>query len=250
MSLKLAAIGRQPRDKMPIDNITVDTPVPFSIHKLWYDFYCLMNATHIVPSTGQSASTMAFEVDKDGIAIQKGNPMRVIAPKFRLQTQATGAEKIYLSASNLNIRRPLESLASKLRDPRFDFLFRPGPWTPSIEGQIEKDLDSLLEKWIGGPQPITILDLSGVPADILINLVGALLRIVYDAIFWGRNLSEGGRERPLLIVLEEAHAYLGQNESGPATAIVKKIVKEGRKYGIGAMIVSQRPSEVDSTGTI
>lgn len=56
----------------------------------------------------------------------------------------------------------------------------------------------------------------------MINLVGALLRIVYDAIFWGRNLSEGGRERPLLIVLEEAHAYLGQNESGPATTIVKK----------------------------
>jgi uncharacterized protein len=79
------------------------------------------------------------------------------------------------------------------------------------------------------------------------NLVGALLRIVYDALFWGRNLSEGGRERPLLIVLEEAHVYLGQNDAGTATSIVKKIVKEGRKYGIGAMIVSQRPSEIDAT---
>ena len=81
----------------------------------------------------------------------------------------------------------------------------------------------------------------------MINLVGALLRIVYDALFWGRNLSEGGRERPLLVVLEEAHVYLGQNDAGTATSIVKKIVKEGRKYGIGRLIVSQRPSEIDAT---
>lgn len=246
-SLKLAAIGAQPKPEISPNNLTVDTPVPFSIHKLWYDLHCLMNATHTAPPTGQSTSTMAFEVDKEGKPVQKGDPMKVIAPRFKQQTQASNAEKIYLSSSSLNFRRPLESLASKLRDPRFDFLFSPGPWKPNINGQIEEDLDSLLEKWIGGPQPITILDLSGVPANILMNLVGALLRIVYDALFWGRNLSEGGRERPLLVVLEEAHVYLGQNDVGAATSIVKKIVKEGRKYGIGAMIVSQRPSEIDAT---
>jgi uncharacterized protein len=246
-SLKLTAIELQPRSNISSSNLTIDTPVPFSIHKLWMDLYCLVNATHITQGTGQSASTMAYELDKNGEPIQKGDPMRVIAPKFRPQNLAQGADKIYLSASTLNIRRPLESLASKLRDPRFDFLFRPGPWTPDIKGETEKDLDSLLERWIGGPQPITILDLSGVPAGILMNLIGALLRIIYDALFWGRNLSEGGRERPILVVLEEAHVYLGQNNVGPATTIVKKIVKEGRKYGIGAMIVSQRPSEIDAT---
>jgi DNA helicase HerA-like ATPase len=247
MSLKLAAIELQSKSEISSNNLTVDTPVPFSIHKLWYDLHCLMNATHTSPPTGQSMSTMAFEVDEGGEPVQKGDPMKVIAPKFKPQTQASGAEKIYISASNLNFRRPLESLASKLRDPRFDFLFRPGPWAPNVEGQTKEDLDSLLKKWIGGPQPIAILDLSGVPANILTNLVGALLRIVYDALFWGRKLSEGGRERPLLIVLEEAHVYLGQSDVGPAATIVKKIVKEGRKYGIGAMIVSQRPSEIDAT---
>jgi DNA helicase HerA-like ATPase len=247
MSLKQAAIELQPELKVSLSDITVDTPIPFNIHRLWYDLYCQVNATHTAPPTGQSASTMAFELDSKGMPTQKGDPLKVIAPKFRPQNQASGAEKIYLSGSSLNIRRPLESLASKLRDPRFDFLFRPGPWTPGVDGQTECDLDSLLQNWIGGMQPITILDLSGVPASILMNLVGALLRIVYDALFWGRNLSEGGRERPLLIVLEEAHVYLGQNDVGPATTIVKKIVKEGRKYGIGAMIVSQRPSEIDPT---
>ena len=74
-----------------------------------------------------------------------------------------------------------------------------------------------------------------------------LLRVIYDALFWGRNLAEGGRERPLLLVLEEAHAYLGQGDDGPAAKAVRRIAKEGRKYGIGAMIVSQRPAEIDST---
>jgi DNA helicase HerA-like ATPase len=126
-------------------------------------------------------------------------------------------------------------------------LFRPGPWRPTENGITTDDLDNLLEQWIGGAKPITILDLSGIPSSILNHLVGALLRIVYDALFWARNLSEGGRERPLLVVLEEAHTYLNQNSNSLAAHAVKRIVKEGRKYGIGAMVVSQRPSEIDPT---
>jgi hypothetical protein len=118
---------------------------------------------------------------------------------------------------------------------------------PNVDGKTTEDLDLLIEKWIGGPQPIAILELSGVPQSILTNLIGTLLRIIYDALFWARNLSEGGRERPLLLVLEEAHAYISQNDSGPAANTVRRIVKEGRKYGIGAMIVSQRPAEIDTT---
>ena len=74
-----------------------------------------------------------------------------------------------------------------------------------------------------------------------------VLRIIYDALFWARSLSEGGRERPILVVLEEAHNYLRDNQSSSAGAAVQRIVKEGRKYGIAAMIVSQRPSEIEPT---
>jgi Helicase HerA-like C-terminal len=96
-------------------------------------------------------------------------------------------------------------------------------------------------------KPISILDLSGIPPSIQTELVGALLRIVYDALFWSRNIPEGGRERPLLIVLEEAHAYLGSEQKAVAAPAVKRIAKEGRKYGIGIMLVSQRPAEIDPT---
>lgn len=246
IDLKLSALEKAHRNGVTKDNLTVDTPVPFSIHKLWFDLYRVVNATHKVAG-GQSEQTEALLLDENMQPIERGDPMKVIPPKYKPHTQAAGAEKIYLSNSALNIRRPLEGLASKLRDPRFDFLFKPGPWFPNLEGVPEKDIDSLLQQWVGGPHSITVLDLSGIPISVLTNLVGVLLRIIYDALSWAKNLSEGGRERPLLVVLEEAHAYLGCEDKGPAAFAVRKIVKEGRKYGIGAMIVSQRPSEIDST---
>ena len=108
------------------------------------------------------------------------------------------------------MRRQLAVLASKLRDPELAFLFNPEEWRPRLDGSVTKDLDALLLDWIGGPDPITILDLSGVRPTILNRLIGALLRILYDALFWARKLPEGGYHRPVMLVLEEAHTYLGK----------------------------------------
>jgi DNA helicase HerA-like ATPase len=191
---------------------------------------------------------VAFETDQNGIPVETGDAMQVRPPKCKPQNISAGAQpKVYLSQSTANIRRPLEGLAYKLRDSRFDFLFRPGDWLPDMNGVPNKDLDELLGEWLECRKPITILDLSGVPREILNILIGALLRIIYDSLFWARNLPEGGRERPLLLVLEEAHAYLGKDDAGPASQAVRRIVKEGRKYGMGAMIISQRPVEIDTT---
>ena len=74
-----------------------------------------------------------------------------------------------------------------------------------------------------------------------------MLRILFDALFWGRLKPEGGRKRPLLVVLEEAHTYLGGETKRHAGKAVGRIAKEGRKYGVGLMLVSQRPSEIDHT---
>ena len=174
----------------------------------------------------------------------------ILCELFRLDTNQLLREvpgRVYLSSAPLNIRRQILSLGSLLRDTRYDFLFRPGPWCPNPDGSIDKDLDDLLSSWIGGDKPISILDLSGVPAPILMDLIGVLVRILFDALFWARNLPEGGRTRPLLFVLEEAHAYLKSGNEGAAAVSTRRIVKEGRKYGLSAMIVSQRPSEIDQT---
>ena len=242
IELKRAAVTADPREGVSLRTLTVDSPVPFSIHQFWLELHKSVNATHTTPATGQSEATEAF-LEENGKVVEKGDAMKVIAPLYEAQRD----KAIFLSGSRLNLRRPLETLASRLRDRRLDFLFRPGEWTVEPGGKVGADLDRLLEAWLGGPRPVTILDLSGVPPTTLKTLVGALLRIVYDGLFWGRRFSIGGRERPLLVVLEEAHAYVRGGENSPAAAAVQRIFREGRKYGIGAMVVSQRPSEVDST---
>ncbi len=249
VALKRQAVAACPRKGVADDDLTVDTPVPFSIHKLWFDLYCEINATHIQEGgTIQSRDTWALEMGSDDNPIQPGDVMKAVPPRFRGAKDVKGdTEKIRLSNSNLNIGRQIDALGARLRDPRFDFLLRPGPYLPDENGEVKADLGKLLADWLGEKQPVTILDLSGVPSSIQAAIVGTLLRVVYDALFWARNLPEGGRERPLLIVLEEAHAYLSSDGEGSAAAGVRRIAKEGRKYGIGVMLVSQRPSEIDAT---
>jgi hypothetical protein len=252
VALKRESLAAQPRDGVDIERVTVDSPVPFCIHKLWFDFYQREHRTVIPkPGAGVDEVESAYLLGADGKPVQLGDAMTVTAPRYRtVKTTGPANERVQWGPDPINMRQQLAVLASKLRDPQLAFLFNPGKWRPGTDGKVADDLDALLENWVGGSQPITILDLSGIPFTVLNELVGALLRILYDALFWARNLPEGGRERPLLFVLEEAHTYLAREGSGPvgaAAAAVRRIAKEGRKYGVGVMIVSQRPSEIDPT---
>lgn len=243
--LKTESIAKYPRMGASLDSISVDSPIPFSIHHLWYDLFIETFATYYKGRPGRPVDNLAFELDSAGNEL-RGNPDAGIPPIFKNVVAEAGEEKINYLPGSLNIGKNVLLLGTKLRIPRYDFIFRPGDWMPEADGAVTTDLDKLLESWIGG-KSISILDLSGVPPDILQTTIGAVLRILYEALFWARNLSQGGRHRPLLIVMEEAHIYLNDSFKGMASKIVQRIVKEGRKYGIGAMIVSQRPSEIDPT---
>ena len=232
---------------LPAQEITADTPLPFCIHKLWHDLHSLHCATHTVaPSANQTIATRAYE-EIDGEQC-RGDALSVLRPQFQATTNAeVDGVRIYKSSVADQPRQHIDTLEAKLRDRRLGFLFSPGPWTVDEEGRTERDLDALLEEWIGGEKPITVLDLSGIPPSILDDLVGCVLRILFDAMFWGRSLPAGGRRRPLLLALEEAHTYLQPEGKGRASSAARRIAKEGRKYGVGLMLVSQRPSEIDPT---
>ncbi|MCR8931609.1 ATP-binding protein [Pseudomonas sp. S11A4] len=243
--LKAESIVKYPRAGASLDSVSVDSPIPFSIHHLWYDLFIETFATYYKGRPGKPMDNLAFELDSKGNEL-RGNPSAGIPPIFKNIVTEANEEKINYLPGSLNIGKNVLLLGTKLRIPRYDFIFRPGDWMPEADGAVATDLDKLLERWIGG-KSTSILDLSGVPPDILQTTIGAVLRILYEALFWARNLSQGGRHRPLLIVMEEAHIYLNDSFKGMASKIVQRIVKEGRKYGIGAMIVSQRPSEIDPT---
>lgn len=140
----------------------------------------------------------------------------------------------------------VNKMLARLRDRRFDFLLN----VPPYDGRV-KDLDDLVQEWTEHEHNITIFDLAGVPAEIIDLVVGLITRILFETIFLGRDLAGVGRDRPLLMVFEEAHQYLPSGEArfiqGYARRAVQRVLKEGRKYGFGALVVSQRPAEVDET---
>lgn len=239
--------------KYPIEGITetlitADSPIPFSLNKIWHDLYCTEFGTYY-SNQGSSidSKTWAYELDEN-LQPLKGNAMTGEPPKFKkVKNNKDDNEKINYIPESLNVRSNVDSLGAKLRVSRYDFLFKAADWHPDLDGKIKSSLANLIKSWIGNDLPITILDLSGVPQSLTNDIIGNILQVLYDGLFWARNLSEGGREQPLLIVMEEAHTYLNEGSQNNALTITKKIVKEGRKYGIGSMIVSQRPSEIDST---
>jgi len=214
-------------------SLTVDSPVPFSLKQLWYDLIDFETKTFV-------------GTQRDQPALEDPGDAHTLTPP-RYTPHAMGNAGPFLNQAAKGVRRQLNLLRSRLLDRRYDFILHPGPWEPNVEGHTEEDLDTLLSGWLGHDKPITILDLSGVPSAVLVQLIASILRIVYEALFWSREKTEGGVLRPLLIVMEEAHRYVSPESGNVAADVVKRIVKEGRKYGVGAMLVSQRPAEIDET---
>jgi DNA helicase HerA-like ATPase len=95
-------------------------------------------------------------------------------------------------------------------------------------------------------KPITIIDISGVPSEIVDVVVSVLFRLMFELAIW----SERGAAPPILLVCEEAHRYVPQEDGAgfaPTKRVISRIAKEGRKYGITLCLVSQRPSELSIT---
>lgn len=141
--------------------------------------------------------------------------------------------------------RLLLRLKSKTTDRRYSFLFGGKQST-----QDYNYLSALAEKLMGfgkQKQSIKVIDFSEVPADILPVIIGLVARIIYQVQFW----TDPNNRRPVAFVCDEAHLYLPRKEGNPverrAVEAFEKIAKEGRKYGVALMIVSQRPSDVSAT---
>lgn len=138
--------------------------------------------------------------------------------------------------------RFLVRMDGKVNDRRYEFIFKPKTFRTS------DTIVQLMSRILGldSGKNITVLDLSGVPFDVVNVLVSLLGRIIFDFNFWNKNR----RDFPILIVFEEAHNYLPAVDTGRTSAAkktVERIAKEGRKYGVACMIVSQRPAEVSET---
>ena len=142
--------------------------------------------------------------------------------------------------------RLLVRLNSRVDDKRYGFLFQ----APSSMHEYDAmaDIVTRLLDYAESKPKIKIIDFSEVPADILPVIVGLVARIIYEVQFW----TDRANRKPMALVCDEAHTYLpskdGKNPAEQrAIENFEKIAKEGRKYGVALLVVSQRPSDVSPT---
>jgi len=142
--------------------------------------------------------------------------------------------------------RLLVRLNSKVTDKRYGFLFRAPDEAHQYES-MASIVKQLMDYSVSKAQ-IKVIDFSEVPADILPVIVGLVARIIYQVQFW----TDRNKRKPMALVCDEAHMYLPKKEGkNPveqrAIENFEKIAKEGRKYGVALLIVSQRPADVSPT---
>ena len=144
------------------------------------------------------------------------------------------------------LTRFVQRLEAKRLDRRYGFMFE------APAGSMQYDwLPTLLGRLLGsenGQRGIKIIDFSEVPSDVLPVVVGVLGRLVFDLQFW---MAPDART-PISLVCDEAHLYMPVRDSADAVAtrgveVFERIAKEGRKYGVSLLIVSQRPADVSRT---
>lgn len=215
--------------------ITGDSPIPFNARRLWFELDDFERMT-----LQDRAAGTPTQRKKVGDALQ--------LESNAYPDPAAGNQAPFVNQQKRGIARALELMRSRLLDARYGFLLSPGPdLTPDLDGNTVKDLDSVVAAWVGHDRPITVLDLSGLPSETMGAVCGTVLRIVYDSLFWAGSLPVSGRKQPLLVMLEEAHRILPVGVDSPALRATAQIAKEGRKYGVGLLVVTQRPTEIEPT---
>ncbi len=135
-----------------------------------------------------------------------------------------------------SLKHRLETLS---RDPRFRFMFG----KVVVEDNMAKVISRIFRLPKAGA-PVTIMQLAGLPNEVVNSLVSVLARMAFEIALW----SEGSYE--IAVVCEEAHRYIPTDRSqafGPTRQAIGRIAKEGRKYGVSLGIVTQRPAELDAT---
>ena len=154
----------------------------------------------------------------------------------------------------------VNAIETRLNDHRYDFLLRPikqaakshyfqdklrDDMHPAEYSGILSHLLRLLTGRLARRTNLTIVDLSGIPFDMIDVTVAVLTRLLFDFNFW----TPPEQRKPIVLVYEEAHNYIPRTPgvSSFACSAVERVAKEGRKYGVSAVIVSQRPSELSET---
>ena len=148
--------------------------------------------------------------------------------------------KLENRAMRMHYHRLMQRIEAIRNDPRYTFMFENANVGGDTMGELLRQLFRLNPEG----KPITVMQLAGLPAEVMDAVVCVLCRLAFDLGLW----SDGAV--PLLVVCEEAHRYASADRStgfNPTRRALTRIVREGRKYGVFLGLVTQRPAELDPT---
>lgn len=244
---KHAVVLNKERHNPDITEVTYDTPVYFSIREV-YNYIENMNREVIGRLEKEDKPKLA-----DGKLVE--NRMEHYFDKIcSFWTPSTAKDtKATNGPFNGEFNRFTSRLEAKLTDKRLRFLL--DPTKKNGKAYETSDFEELIKQFIGylDRSNVTIVDLSGIPFEMLSISVSLVSRLIFDFCFHYSKLKhlEGGvNDVPVMLVCEEAHNYIPRNNDAAYKASRKsleRVAKEGRKYGLSLMVVSQRPSEVSET---
>ena len=152
-----------------------------------------------------------------------------------IQLEMGKLDKAGDSAPYLRLKTKIDEIKA---DPRYSFMF-----SGMLVADTMAEFIARIFRLPGDGKPISIIDVSGVPSEITSVVVAVLSRMVFDYAIWSR----GERQRPILLVCEEAHRYVPSERNSDASSvgrILGRIAKEGRKYGVSLGLITQRPSDL------
>ncbi|MBX9727657.1 MAG: DUF87 domain-containing protein [Sphingopyxis sp.] len=152
-----------------------------------------------------------------------------------VQLEMGKLDKSTSSAPFMRIKTKIEELRA---DPRYNFMF-----SGMLVGDTMTSFLGKIFRLPGDGRPISIVDVSGVPSDVVRVVVAVLARMVFDYAIWSRDEPQ----RPILLVCEEAHRYVPNERNADGSSvgrILSRIAKEGRKYGVSLGLITQRPSDL------
>ncbi|QDT85599.1 ATP-binding protein [Gimesia chilikensis] len=244
---KHAVVLNKQRHNPSIEEMTYDTPVYFSIEEV-YNYIENMNREIIGRLDGEHKPKL-----KDGTLVEERKEFYFDQICDFVTPSQGKADKATNGPFNGEFNRFISRLETKLSDKRLRFLLDPKKQN-GTEYKTE-DFEEIMRQFLGylNKANITLVDLSGIPFEVLSITVSLVSRLIFDFCFHYSKMQHANdslNDVPVMIVCEEAHNYIPQKENAAyrsSRKSLERIAKEGRKYGLSLMVVSQRPSEVSET---
>ncbi len=186
--------------------------------------------------TARQEGAANLNIDKDSIVVD--SPIPYTLKRLKEIIEADKPPQASKQDSHNSILQKLDVLQ---RDSRYQFMMK--EWDGQSDG-----FANVISQLLGKGPSLRIVDLLGVPNEVAGAASSVIARTLFMLKVW--QTADEREKSPLLFVCEEAHRYVpnkGEAQYEAAQDAIRRLAKEGRKYGIGLMIISQRPSEIEDT---